>query len=317
MHTPVALCIFNRPKTTQLVFDAIRRARPSALFIFGDGPRVGRNETSLVNEAREIVSRIDWPCIVETNFTEINMGCGPRMRSGLDWVFSKVDRAIILEDDCLPDASFFPFCEELLERYSDNPTIGMISGNRYGAIKQDGGVSYYFSRHAKIWGWATWRRSWKEYYVSMEDWPELYRSRFLDRLTDNPIMKMVYKKSFDSGYLSDIQTSKMWAWRWSLTHLYLEKICIDPKVNLVKNIGFGDDATSTRINQSRFMRRISSVSSRLIDFPLNHPLNVEIDRKLDWEYEKFMRLMPHIKKIPLFYMKFIFEEFRVRQRRFW
>ncbi len=118
LETPVALIVFNRPETTRRVFAAIAAARPARLLLIADGPRTDRpGEVERCDEVRKIVTSVDWPCEVLTNFAEENMGCRRRVVSGLNWVFSQVEEAIILEDDCVPDASFFPFCAEMLERY--------------------------------------------------------------------------------------------------------------------------------------------------------------------------------------------------------
>jgi len=129
LQTPVALFVFKRPETTRRVFEAISKARPAKLFLIADGPRPGRDgEEEVCSQVRDIVSCVDWQCEVFKNFSEANLGCQERMISGLNWVFSLVEEAIILEDDCLPDSSFFPFCRELLERYRGDSRISYISG---------------------------------------------------------------------------------------------------------------------------------------------------------------------------------------------
>ena len=134
--TPVAFLIFNRPETTARVFEAIRRVRPPKLLVVADGPRSDREgENEKCRAARSVIERVDWPCEVITNYADTNLGCRTRISSGLDWVFANVDEAIILEDDCLPDPSFFPFCEELLARYRDDDRIMIIAYLFYGSGK--------------------------------------------------------------------------------------------------------------------------------------------------------------------------------------
>ncbi len=163
--------IFNRPAETFRVFDAIREARPEKLLIVADGPRPTRpGEAALCNETREVLDRVDWSCQVLSNFAETNMGCGRRVASGLDWAFEQVEEAIILEDDCLPDSSFFPYCGELLERYRADERIMMISGNNFQNGASRTADSYYFSQLPHCWGWATWRRAWRHYDFVMQDW---------------------------------------------------------------------------------------------------------------------------------------------------
>ena len=118
LNTPVAFLIFNRPDTTQLVFNEIAKARPPKLLVVADGARTNKSgEAELCARTREIINQVDWECEVLTNYSDSNLGCRARVSSGLDWIFKQVPEAIILEDDCLPDPSFFRFCEEMLARY--------------------------------------------------------------------------------------------------------------------------------------------------------------------------------------------------------
>ena len=115
LNTPVAFLIFNRPHTTQRVFAEIAKARPPKLLVVADGPRNDRpGEAELCAQTRAIIDQVDWDCEVLTHYADKNMGCKKRIASGIDWVFTQVEEAIILEDDCLPEASFFQFCEENL-----------------------------------------------------------------------------------------------------------------------------------------------------------------------------------------------------------
>ena len=131
---PVALFVFNRPDLTAQVFDVVRAAKPPVLFVSADGPRPDRpDDERLCRETREIVQSVDWPCEVHWNLRDQNLGCGPAMSQGISWVFEHVDRAIILEDDCIPDPTFFPFCDELLERYQDDSRVLQIAGSNLDA----------------------------------------------------------------------------------------------------------------------------------------------------------------------------------------
>jgi hypothetical protein len=172
LSTPVAFIIFNRPDTTARVFEAIRRAEPPQLLIVADGPRVDRpSDVERCAAARAVIERVDWDCEVLTNYAEANMGLADRVSSGLDWVFSLCDRAIVLEDDCLPDPSFFRFCDELLDRYRDDERVMAISGDNFQLGRRRTRYSYYLSRYNHCWGWATWRRGWQHYDHRMQLWP--------------------------------------------------------------------------------------------------------------------------------------------------
>ena len=235
LTTPVAFLVFNRPDTTEQVFAAIRQAQPETLLLVADGPRVDRpGEAELCAKVRGIIEQIDWPCRVLKNFSEVNMGCKGRVSSGLDWVFSEVEEAIILEDDCLPHPDFFPFCQEMLARYSDDERIMMIGGINYLLDKLDIKDSYFFSRYFAIWGWATWRRAWEKYDINMQEWKRFKKEKLLKSYYSQGFMQRHLEYSFDLAYSKRINT---WDIQWFYTCLFNNGLSIVPKVNLISNIG--------------------------------------------------------------------------------
>lgn len=201
MNTTVAFFIFNRPGPTREVFEKIRRAQPARLFIIADGPRT-EQECILCEETRKIANAIDWPCEVKRNFSETNMGCGKRLSSGISWVFKQVEEAIILEDDCLPDNSFFQFCAEMLEQYRDDTRIMHIAGTsaQVGNKRFNPHESYYFSIIANIWGWATWRRAWNLYDYDMKQWPTLKEADKLVTWMQHPAAYERFRCVWDQYY---------------------------------------------------------------------------------------------------------------------
>ena len=170
LQTPVAFLIFDRPHLTERVFAEIARQKPRELYVVCDGAKPA-DEISAANvdRTRKIVERVDWNCDVKSNFSDSNLGCKRRVSSGLKWVFEQVERAIILEDDCLPDPSFFGYCESLLERYADDSRVSAISGNNFQFGRSRTDASYYFSKYAHCWGWATWRHAWN--LLDLDCWP--------------------------------------------------------------------------------------------------------------------------------------------------
>lgn len=171
---PVILIMFNRPDTARQVFETIRAAKPEKLLVVADGPRADRpDDLEKCAATRAIINEVDWDCEVHTNFSETNMGCGPRSSSGITWAFEIVDKAIIFDDDCVPSASFFGYCAELLDRYESDERVMMVSGNNRLFGRAETADSYYFSRYAHVWGWATWRRAWAKFDINMTDWPEI------------------------------------------------------------------------------------------------------------------------------------------------
>ena len=160
-EVPISFHIFNRPETTQLVFNEIKKIRPKQLFITADGPRDNKlSDKEACEKVRLIIDDIDWECELHTNFSDINKGSFKSTSEGITWVFEHVERAIILEDDCVPSGSFFKFCYELLDYYQDDTRVSIISGNNFQKGNNEIKDSYYFSRYTHIWGWATWKENW-------------------------------------------------------------------------------------------------------------------------------------------------------------
>jgi hypothetical protein len=278
LKTPVAFIIFNRPDTTSRVFGEIRRVRPPILLVVADGPRLNRQgEVDRCAAARAIIEKVDWPCEVLKNYSETNLGCKRRVSSGLDWVFETVEDAIILEDDCLPDPTFFRFCEELLEHYRDDQQVMHINGNNFQSGCKRGNASYYFSRYPHIWGWASWRRAWKHYDVDLKLWPQVRNSQFLSILLDDDKSVRYWATIFDRTYQGKIDT---WDYQWAFACWYNTGLSSTPNQNLVSNIGFGTETTHVQQNEFANM-----VTTRL-EFPLVHPTNIARDFAADTYTEK-------------------------------
>lgn len=238
---PIALFIFNRPHLTAQVYERIRAARPKRFLVVADGPRATRpDDVELCKATRAVVSSPDWPCEFLTNFSEKNLGCRGRMSSGLDWAFQQCSEAVILEDDCLPGASFFNFCSEMLRHYRDDDRVVHVSGDNYQDGRRRGDASYFFSRYPLSWGWASWRRAWRHYDVKVLKWPAAYRERWLESCLDNPKEICHWEAIFDSLYRGQIDT---WDYQWVFACWRQRGLSVHPNQNLVSNIGVGPDAT--------------------------------------------------------------------------
>ena len=199
LDIPVVLTVFNQPESTARVLDAIRLARPRKLLVIADAPRPGRPaEAQRVAQSLSLIDRVDWPCEVIRNVANSNLGPRLRIGSGLDWVFQQVERAIVLEHDCLPHPSFFRFCSEMLERYKDDPRIMTIAGNSF-QIGRSLPESYGFSRYPLIWGWASWRRAWKLYQPDIKQWPALRDTDWLQKVfPDDTHAQSYWRGVFDA-----------------------------------------------------------------------------------------------------------------------
>lgn len=280
MKTPVVFIIFNRADTARRVFEVIRQARPPRLFVIADGPRAERpGEWERCRETRAIIDQVDWDCQVETDFSAVNLGCRRRVASGLTRVFSQVEEAIILEDDCLPDPSFFGFCEELLERYRHDERVMHIAGTnfQFGAGKSGKRAtpSYYFSRYNHCWGWATWRRAWAKFDESMRCWPEVRDGGYLaDILAGDEGAVRYWERSFQNVYAGRIDS---WSFVWTLSCWVNNGLTILPGVNLISNIGFNLQGAHTINRRSRF----ANMKTETIALPLTAPPVMARDRLAD------------------------------------
>lgn len=250
MDTAVVFLIFNRPDVTRRVFEMIRRARPKKLFVVADGPRADRpGEAEKCAATRAVVEKVDWPCQVERNYAESSMGCGRRVASGISWVFEQVEEAIILEDDCLPDPSFFGYCETLLEFYRHDSRVMHIGANNFQKGIKRGTYSYFFSKYCLIWGWATWRRAWKHFDHALASWPGLKESGDHLQLFDTEEEFVFWTRIFDR--MAGPDPIDTWDYCWTYACL-LQGLSVCPNVNLVSNIGFNSDATHTVSERSPF-----------------------------------------------------------------
>jgi hypothetical protein len=273
--TPIALIIFNRPESTRQVFNAIRAARPQQLFVIADAPRPDRpDDIPKCAATRAITEEVDWDCQVFKNYADRNLGCGLRPASGLDWVFQQVESAIILEDDCLPDPTFFPYCTELLARYQENDRMMHISGNNFQFGQQRGNDSYFYSRYTHHWGWATWRRAWQHFDYDIVKWQDLRSTDWLETLLDTPAAIAYWQQIFDEVYHAD--KLHIWDYQWTFACWQNQGLCILPQVDLVSNIGFNAEGTHT-VRQNQF----ANLPLGTMKFPLRHPPAIIRDRPAD------------------------------------
>jgi hypothetical protein len=274
---PVAFFIFNRPIPTQRVFDEIRKLRPAILLITADGPR-HEADVPLVEATRKIVANIDWPCDVRQNYANKNLGVRRCMYTGIDWVFSQFEQAILLEDDCLPDPTFFPYCTELLKRYRDDERIIMISGDNMLPGRRWNPDSYYFTVMTHIWGWATWRRAWQHYNAAMPDWIADLDAGFPGDFVPDANAGRFYSKMMHDTYTGNLNA---WGLAWMYTAWKRRALSIAPAVNLISNIGFGPDATHTRKADP-----FAELPIEPMPFPLVHPKNIVANTEADIEFFK-------------------------------
>jgi hypothetical protein len=294
---PILFLIFNRTDTTKKVFNEIRKIRPQKLFVVADGPRKDKPTDKVkCQQTRDIIKKVDWDCEVKTLFRDENLGCRKSVSSGISWFFDHVEEGIVLEDDTLPEQSFFEFCREMLEKYRNDERIGFVSGDNFSVAKKRTDYSYYFSLYPHVWGWATWRRVWKKYNEILTVWPEIRDGGWL-----NDVLK--HKKS--EKYFADIfekvckNAENAWSWELALVTFTNNYLSIHPSNNLVSNIGFGDESTHTK-----GAARSEYVQTSPIEFPLKHPPYVIRDSVAD-EYFQDHFLVPKTPFILAIWTKFL------------
>ena len=280
-ETPILLIAFNRPDLTRRTLAAIREGRPGHLLLLCDGPRPDRpDDVARVAAVHEALGEIDWPCRIDRRFSEPNLGCERSVETGLDWAFQLVDRAIVLEDDCVPDPTFFPYAAELLDRYRDNQRVWHIAGNQHGVpTTLFGGHSYAFSTWASVWGWATWADRWQRHrqLFPRPDGGLPIRTQPAKARSGSLVTRSA-KRHFADVASSDDVITHGWDKHWWLTIMSEGGLSTTPALNLVANVGFGNDATHAM--SSRVEEETTAMS-----FPLRHPprvtLSVEVERELE------------------------------------
>lgn len=276
--TPIALFIFNRPDFTLQLVSILRILQPETLFVIADGPRQNTpTDILLCSQTRQVIEGIDWSCELIKKYSDVNLGCRNSIPKGLDFVFKHVESCVILEDDCIPNLSFFKFCEELLHFYRDNQTIMTISGHRSDGPNELDSDSYFFSKYPNIWGWATWKNRWEKYELEMTRWPEFRDKSWLNGILKTRDAQKYWTRIFDK-MLNGLNT---WDYAWVFACWVHGGLSIRPKVNMITNIGFGEGATHT--HQKGWEFKFSSATE--MPFPLLHPKFLEIDEEADIRIE--------------------------------
>jgi hypothetical protein len=287
--TPVLIITFNRLDCVKALFKRLKLVKPPILYVFSDGPRETLvNESEIIREIRShILDVVDWECEIKTLFNDENEGCKLGVTSAINWFFENEEMGIILEDDCIPNDSFFQFCAELLEKYRYDENVLHIGGtNPLGVTSTH--EDYYFSKFNRIWGWASWRRAWNHYDVNITFWPEIKAANMLNDFFDLKTVKY-YTNILDEVYKGNINT---WDYQWFLCRL-LHGVAIIPSKNLISNIGFNQNATHTTSANSAF----SKLLTHELTFPLIHPKSLKCNEVLDLQWEKEILKESLFKKI--------------------
>lgn len=272
--TAVLMVVFNRPELTKQVFEVVRSYQPKLLYVAADGARANVKEDKVkCDHTRAIFSQIDWECEFKTLYRDENLGCGKAVSGAISWFFEHEEEGIVLEDDCVPNLSFFYFCETLLEHHRHNSQVMHIGGTNLQFGRKYGKASYYYSAIPHVWGWATWRRAWEKYDFNLSD------LNFF--LNNNQIEKYVGKgKTHDFWFeiFCKMNQKKIdtWDYQWQYAIWNNNGVSIIPQVNLIKNIGFGIDATHT--TEAHIYANIDTFSINEITHPEKIVINLDADK---------------------------------------
>jgi hypothetical protein len=277
MKTPVLLLIFSRFDFAESLLASVREARPERLYIAADGPRPHREgEAELCQKTRKVSGMVDWPCEVHTLFRDENLGPGRAISEAITWFFEQEAEGIVLEEDCLPTLQFFEFCEEMLERYRDNPRIAQIGGRNNLPLSMWRPDEYFFNTVCTSWGWASWRRYWlHQYDPAISSWPDFRHSGRFRKNAGIPEERRYWSRAFDRLKAGEVDT---WDYQILLSMWEHDLLSVRPGVNLVRNVGFGDRATNTTDANHPEAR----VPFGELQFPIKHPVRISVDRKRDW-----------------------------------
>ena len=280
-NIPVLLLIYNRPKYTKKIIDNLRKIKPKKLFIFCDGPK-NIKDKNLCEDTIKETQKINWKCKIEKKFLKKNLGCKEGVTLGINWFFKKNYKGIILEDDCIPNKSFFEFCNKMFSFYKNSNKVGCITGDNFLSNKFKFKNGYYLSKYANCWGWATWRRTWKLYKKNINFWPNFKKSKSWKTNFLSSKERKYWSLVFDQCYKNKIDS---WAYSWTLSLWKNNLLTVTPSKNLVKNIGLSTSRKKIFMLSSTIYK-MKNLNVKKIK--LNN--NLKIDQKADnYVFEKHFK----------------------------
>lgn len=275
MSAPILLMTYRRPDNTKLLLNLLKKYNQNIVFVFNDGLK---KKEHFINQkkTREHILNFKKKNKLEIIFPKNNLTQKNNLPFALKKVFKKYDRAIILEDDCIPNKSFFKFCNLLLEKYKDDNRISQISGNNFlnfKNFKRRNNDSYFFSMFTSSWGWATWKNRWENVYdCNIRLWPTVKKEKWLYDIFDNKKSVDFWTKAFDRRYkLLDDD----WDRPWTFSNLINNRLNVFPNKNLISNIG--EDDVALHSNPKKW----NNLKLENMKFPLNHPKIICCDRIVD------------------------------------
>ena len=278
---PIVLFIFKRYETTLRIIDRIREVNAAKIYLIGDGPR-NEEEAERVRICREKVEMsLDWGCEIVRNYATKNRGVYENIGKGAAWVFQQENKAIFLEDDNLPEKTFFRYCAELLTRYEYSDNVLWISGTNYlTEYFPPDGSSYIYTQHLLPCGWASWSEKFLKYYdgglhtLDQKDSLINFRKSY-----KNPIL---YKQQLHSIRTTkrklELELPVSWDFQMCFSVRANNMYGISPCRNQIENIGADADSTHGGTTLKKTMtNRFCSMKTIPLSFPLKHPVKIAID----------------------------------------
>jgi hypothetical protein len=262
--TPILFIFFNKSETTLRVFEQIQKLKPRNLYLLVDGARDSKPGEKEIRQQLldSVLAGITWECDLKTFIREKNYGLRLNLRQGLDWFFEQVEEGIVLEDDCVPEQSFFPFCEEMLEKYRHDNRIMHISGSNFMPKSWKCADSYFFTRTPHVWGWASWRRAWKLYEPYVESYPEFEKGKHVAQFSKHAWVQKFWSSIFARSYSQELNS---WAYPWTYSVWRNNGLCINPARNLIRNVG------AATVGTTHTLQKDNELPTAQIEFPLKHP----------------------------------------------
>jgi hypothetical protein len=278
---PVLLIAFNRTDTLGEVIAALAPLAPARMYVAADGARPGRpEEAQRCDSVRRMLVDLPWRCEIRTRFLDANAGCADGVTGAISWFFEHEPAGVVLEDDCVPDPSFLPYCGELLERHATNERIMSILGTRLAPSDATQRSSYSYSRFFSAWGWASWRRAWSRYELRLGKWREKCRA-YGRPLPELPAPSNAgWSRKLDQVAVAE--RPHTWDYQWSFAHFRHGGLAVLPRSNLVTNIGAGPGAT--HLGRGSIWLDLPREAMR---FPLAHPAAIEVDAAADLHRERW------------------------------
>ncbi len=252
-NIPILLLTWQRNKEVEALISKLRKINAVNLYINSDGYSLNKKNSKQIDKILEtrstILKNIDWDCKLQIKFNNKNLGCKNSVIEAINWFFENEESGIILEEDCIPDISFFYYCAELLKKYKNHKSIGCITGVNFQNNQKVSDSSYYFSKYNHCWGWATWKDKWEIFDKDINFWPKMKSQKEweIDKSMKEE-ERNYWEKVFENSYLNLIDS---WAYPWLASLWYKNKLTITPEYNLVSNVGFDGLATHTKNRFSR------------------------------------------------------------------